>query len=195
MMYLNDIDENYGKFTKHIVNNALPDKLKEEKANSTKVTVPSTCLSDLSGESFVTKCCKLNFDPSFDLSTCTHTVVNCYFYTLVGGLSQFKHKWYQECKLADSKTSARLDNVYLGDEALSKLLEMTCKEAKALHKKSKEAIEATGNVQNQYFLYFENKRQACEFQLNKMSCDVKLKYDFERKKFCVVEISNVKLNR
>lgn len=195
-MFMNDIDENYNQYSSKAIHKAPTVSNKpvtvEQPSNSMfKVNK----LSDLTDQTFISRCCRANFDADSILATCSHQVKQCHFLTLVGTLQQFKHKWYQECVVCcKSEPSVRLNNTYLGDEPLCKLLEMTAKEARDLHRKSLEVMDQQGD-QNQYVKYFEHKRKACELQLEKMTCHVTFKFDFTRKKFCIVNLDGVTLNR
>lgn len=193
-MFLNDIDENYNQYTSKAIHKA-PEPIKTVVEPPPNSMFKINKLSDLTNQTFTSRCCHVNFDADSNLAQCSHQVKQCYFLTLTGSLQQFKHKWYQECVVScKNEASVRLDNVYLGDEPLCKLLEMTAKEARDLHRKSIEVMSQQGD-QNQYVKYFEHKRKACELQLEKMTCHVTFKFDFTRKKFCIVNLDGVILNR
>ena len=128
LIYCIDIDENYNLFSGKMVKNQ---EIEPNKAFASKDLVPPLALADLANPNFVIKCCQKNFDPDNGLSTCSHTVDNCYVLTLSGGILQFKLKWYQECIVGGGKNSM-LENVYISDGPMSKLLDMTCKEAKVI---------------------------------------------------------------
>jgi hypothetical protein len=156
-------------------------------------------LSSVVQKSFLVNCC-FNKKPSIEggqeltsskpsLSTCCH-LIHGHFVTLTSALKQFKLNWYQECIISDGTHNLE---VYIGNEPIAQLLEMTCKEAKELFKKSKESTSKAES--NEYFQKFELHRKRCQTKLEKMTAHLYLKYDFEREKFCVFKLDHIELNR
>lgn len=165
------------------------DELKEELANV------SLTLAELTKPSFINSCCLLNIDKLnnqselLNLSTCTHKI-NGQFHSMKSTLRQIKCMyWYQECVITDGLSYA---DAYIGNDPLEKLLDMSCKQAVELYKQS--LLANLPRNQNQYSIQFELNRKKCENALNTMVCLMNLKYDLEKKKFCVYKIENIKYN-
>jgi hypothetical protein len=196
LMYLNDIQDHYGMYSENIVKKPVPVQppqiQKESNAKQSVIT-----LSSLSNFNFLSKCCINNIDPyDSTQASCVHLVQDCFIVTLRSKLQQIKLKWYQECVVGQERVNSKLENAYLDNEPLTQLLEMSCKEAKALHKKSIEFQKSNPHAErNEYFMLFENKRKECEFKIEKMLATFFMRYDFERKMFCIFKIENLKLTR
>ena len=80
---------------------------------------------------------------------------------------------------------------YIGDGPLTEFLELTCEQAKCIFKSAMEELKE-GNVSKSRDL-FETHRKNCELKLNNIkSCLMHLKYDLNKKKFCVIKIEMVK---
>ena len=95
--------------------------------------------------------------------------------TLTDRLKQSKLKWYQECRIKDTKSIVSID-AYIGDTPMNKLLGMTAREVKEKYKR---------NECNDY----EQAKVQCDKKLEKIRCVMHLKYDFDKQKYCVWDIS------
>lgn len=79
---------------------------------------------------------------------------------------------------------------YIGDTPLTEFLDLTCQQAKILFKSAKEELQQSETSKSREI--FETARKNCEIKLqNILSCLMHLKYDLERKKFCVIKIEQI----
>lgn len=98
------------------------------------------------------------------------------FKTLTDRLKQYKLKWYQDCRIKDTKSIVSMD-VYLGDTPMTKLLGLTVAQVKEkyLQKQSDD---------------YDRAKVECDRKLQKICCVMHLKYDLEKQKFCVWDIED-----
>lgn len=171
----------------------MPDSCKE------KILEPS--LSELTCPQFINSCCRVNRPPPqpntpFNLSECTHAVRGVTFKSVPVPLAQIKLHWYQECLICSSNSSSAQHSdagvaAYIGDQVLASWLELTCREARELFKKSAaSAPTATADSAN---ALFAQKVAVCQQRLaNIATCRMHLKFDLDRNKFCIVQIDEIK---
>lgn len=185
-----EIDERSLKSNKQ-VNPKIQNKDKENQGFSSNLKGNNKCIvkvSNLLDQAFLNSCCFKSrpFDNSAqNFSTCVHSIRG-FFRKVTAPLTQIKLKWYQEIQVSDGTSDLIC---YIGDEPLSNLLELTCKEAKDLFKKSKESGD------KEYHLLFEQKRKNCELKLKTMNALISFRYDFDKNKFCIFKLDNIEFNR
>lgn len=142
----------------------------------------------LLNKSLISSCCskKTPNDQGqvFVLSSCEHRVYVSFSH-LIGHLQQIKLNWYQECMITDSQCEL---HVYLGNDPLCELIELTCHQARELFQKSRESSNPS---ETKEFKHFEMKRKHAEYKISTIKkCLVHLKYDLNRSKFCIVKITD-----
>ena len=140
-------------------------------------------LKDLSDQEFLNKCCLSNVLPSTNLSTCSHQI-KCFVKTLAGSLTQYKLKWMQDIVIGN-ECGDELD-VYIGNDPLTDLLQLTCEKAKELFKQFKESGESKANDEN--CLLFERKRNEGQKRLRSLNTTMHLKFDITKLKYCIYKI-------
>lgn len=134
-------------------------------------------LMDFTKKEFLELCCLKNqpYQNSSTLATCSH-LVKCSIETLTDRLRQYNLKWYQDCRIKDTQSVARID-AYIGDKPMNKLLGLTVTEVKEKYLKKQ-----SGD--------YDHAKSECDKKLEKILCIMHLKYDFDKRKFCVWEIEN-----
>ena len=76
---------------------------------------------------------------------------------------------------------------YVGDTVLTELLELTCQQAKMLFKLAQEEQKAGQSSHSKET--FETARKNCENKLESIkSCEMHLKFDLDKKKFCITKM-------
>ena len=121
-----------------------------------------------------------------NFSLCTHKI-NGFIIEFTSKLMQSKLKWSQECLISDMLSNSY--DVYLGNETIETLLELTCLEAKDMFKKTKEINLPPS--QNEYFIFFENKKSMYFAKVAKSKFLMHLKYDLSKRMFCVLKIEDI----
>ena len=119
-------------------------------------------------------------------SLCIH-IINGYVKDFTNKLVQSKLKWSQECIISDLKCNEY--QAYLGNDPIENLLDLTCVQAKDIFKKSKE-IDLPPS-ENKFIILFEKKKNEYFKKVNEIKFVMYLKFDFDRKMFCVFKIENI----